>query len=173
MVDFQQVLQWRIFIDEFNTTIKYVSDKKGVLVVLADFILWLSWIAKPTVGDRELHKKKGKLIDLESFAVLTDEEGILDSKSYLIAETKRLRSAYWTLVAHQHKPITIIIIVNYQVNNILLQILIRDKKDQNQYLEMQIFGVICYTVTLTTRFEDHQQGKLLWIQSLKLHHCWN
>ena len=66
----QRILRWRIFLDEFDTTIHYIEGKKNVL---ADCFLRLPRMEKPSVGDSEL-QGKGNLIDFEGIEVLKDDQ---------------------------------------------------------------------------------------------------
>ena len=50
----QRILRFRIFLDEFYTTIHYIEGKKNVL---ADSFSRLPQMDKPSVGDSELQRK--------------------------------------------------------------------------------------------------------------------
>ena len=66
----QSIPWWRIFLDEFDTTIHYIEGNNNVL---ADCFLRLPRMEKPSVGDSEL-QGKGNLIDFEGIEVLKDDQ---------------------------------------------------------------------------------------------------
>ena len=47
----QRVLQWRLYIDKFDTILTYIQGKKNVL---ADYFLRLPLMENPIAGDKEL-----------------------------------------------------------------------------------------------------------------------
>ena len=73
----QRVLGWRIFIDEFDTTLRYI---KGAKNVLADCFSRLPRMEKPSVGDKEL-KQKGKLVDFMALCFMISDNEI---QKYLV-----------------------------------------------------------------------------------------
>ena len=66
----QRILWWRIFFDEFDTTIHYIEGKKNVL---AECFLPLPQMEKLSVGDSEL-QGKGTLINLEGIEVTKNDQ---------------------------------------------------------------------------------------------------
>ena len=71
----QQVLCWRLYLEEFDVTLRYIEGEKNVL---ADCFSRLPRMSKPSVGDKErlmIERKKGTLVDFQKLKVppLTDD----------------------------------------------------------------------------------------------------
>lgn len=138
-----RIRRWRLFIDQFDTTMHYVA---GVSNVLADCFSRLPRMEQPTAGIKEL-EGKGKLVDFSKLEVPKDEEEILDGESFF--RDNELADCFLNLppMAEMYNPITIENIVNHQAKDVKLQHLLITKDREYQHKEFQQFEVICHLPT--------------------------
>ena len=140
----QRILQWRIFLDEFDTTIHYIEGKKNVL---ADCFSRLPRMEKPSVGDSEL-QDKGTLIDFEGIEVPKDDQEI-DGESFVCVPDTAISECLLNLppLIKMNNPITITSIVNHQGSDLPLQQKRIQDSDHYEHQEFQQFDVICFKAT--------------------------
>ena len=84
----EQVLRWRIFMDEFDLTLNYIEDKNNIL---AHCFLWLPIMERPVaVGDsnnnNNKRKRMGTSIDFHTIKVPNDETLIDDKRFFNLQE---------------------------------------------------------------------------------------
>ena len=122
----QRVLRWRLYIDEFDVTIRYIEGKKNVL---ADCFSRLPLMAQPSVGDRELQGTKGTLIDFNDIEMQKDTEEILEGETFFAAnENEKLIECFLNLppLEEMINPITIVNITNHQSRDFRLHQAVRE-----------------------------------------------
>ena len=122
----QRVLRWRLYLEDFDVTFKYIEGKKNVL---ADCFSWLPIMAKPTVGKKE-QQGLGKLIDFVNIKIPKDEDDVFFNELPVLLpsicgnDDTDIIECFLNLPALQEMqcPITTTMIRNHQLNDPTLQL---------------------------------------------------